>query len=144
MTVANATTLMDSQVWSSKIFDGDWIAPSGGEYAAVEPATGRTLGMVGRAAAADVRRAAAQAAEAHTAWARAPFLERAQVLRRAAALWQEHAAEIQDWLMRESGATPPMAGFQIHLAKPVNPEELVSTIYTLAGRSSQNSVTHSA
>ncbi|HEX6704576.1 MAG TPA: ABC transporter transmembrane domain-containing protein [Albitalea sp.] len=27
-----------------------------------------------------------------------------------------------------------MAGFQVHLAKPVNPNELVSTIYTLVGR----------
>ncbi len=116
MTVTDTTTLMDSQVWSGKIFDGDWIAPSGGEYAAVEPATGRTLGTVGRADAADVRHAAAQAAEAQAAWAHAPFLERAQVLRRAAALWQEYAAEIQDWLMRESGATAPMAGFQIHVA----------------------------
>ena len=116
MTVADATTLMDPQVWSGKLFDGDWSAPSGGEYAAVEPATGRTLGTVGRAGAADVRRAAAQAAAAQAAWARAPFDERAQVLRRAATLWQEHAAEVQGWLMRESGATPPMAGFQIHVA----------------------------
>jgi ATP-binding cassette subfamily B protein len=31
-----------------------------------------------------------------------------------------------------------MAGFQVHLAKPVNPHELVSTIYTLCGRSSSD------
>jgi DNA-binding response OmpR family regulator len=29
-----------------------------------------------------------------------------------------------------------MAGFQVHLAKPVNPDELVSTIYALVGRRS--------
>ena len=27
-----------------------------------------------------------------------------------------------------------MAGFQVHLAKPVDPRELVSTLYTLSGR----------
>ncbi|HJV59444.1 MAG TPA: ATP-binding cassette domain-containing protein, partial [Albitalea sp.] len=32
-----------------------------------------------------------------------------------------------------------MAGFQVHLAKPVKPEELVSTIYTLAGRTVDDS-----
>lgn len=31
-----------------------------------------------------------------------------------------------------------MAGFQVHLAKPVNPDELVSTIYALAGRKSSD------
>ncbi|WP_280155608.1 ABC transporter transmembrane domain-containing protein [Piscinibacter sp. XHJ-5] len=34
-----------------------------------------------------------------------------------------------------------MAGFQVHLAKPVNPGELVSTIYTLAGRTAGTSAT---
>jgi ATP-binding cassette, subfamily B, bacterial len=28
-----------------------------------------------------------------------------------------------------------MAGFQVHLAKPVNPDELITTIYALVGRS---------
>jgi ATP-binding cassette subfamily B protein len=34
-----------------------------------------------------------------------------------------------------------MAGFQVHLAKPVNPDELVSTVYTLAGRTSDTDST---
>jgi len=116
MTMATATTLMDPRTWSGKIFDGGWIAPGDGEYAALEPATGRTLGMVGRASTADVTRAAAHAAEAQVAWARLPFDARAGVLRRAAALWEAHAGEVIDWLMRESGSAPGMAGFQIHVA----------------------------
>jgi ATP-binding cassette subfamily B protein len=32
-----------------------------------------------------------------------------------------------------------MAGFQVHLAKPVNPSELVSTVFTLVGRSADAS-----
>jgi ATP-binding cassette subfamily B protein len=32
-----------------------------------------------------------------------------------------------------------MAGFQVHLAKPVNPGELVSTVFTLVGRSTDTS-----
>ncbi|MFL6664893.1 MAG: ABC transporter transmembrane domain-containing protein [Rhizobacter sp.] len=34
-----------------------------------------------------------------------------------------------------------MAGFQVHLAKPVNPNELVSTIYALVGRTSDTDST---
>src|SRR5947209_9996859 len=115
MTVAEAT-LMDSQVWSRKIFDGDWVAPEGGEISVVEPATGETLGSIGRAGKADVERAARRAAEAQVEWAQSSFLQRAEVLRRAAALWGEHAGEIMPWLMREGGQVTGMAGFQIHVA----------------------------
>jgi ATP-binding cassette subfamily B protein len=30
-----------------------------------------------------------------------------------------------------------MAGFQVHLAKPVDPQALIGTIYTLSGRGTQ-------
>lgn len=115
MTVAEAT-LMDSRVWSGKIFDGDWVAPEGGEITVVEPATGETLGSIGRAGKADVERAAKRAAEAQVEWAQTSFLQRAEVLRRAAALWGERADEIMPWLMREGGQAVGMAGFQLHVA----------------------------
>jgi benzaldehyde dehydrogenase (NAD) len=107
---------MDPQLWSGKIFDGDWVASEGGEITAIEPATGQKLGSIGRAGKADIERAAQRAAEAQVEWAQASFLQRAEVLRRAAALWGEHAAEVQEWLMREGGQTAGMAGFQIHVA----------------------------
>src|SRR5436305_8405824 len=116
MAVAETATLMNPETWSGKIFDGEWVAPAGGEISVIEPATGSTLGTVGRAGASDVERAAQRAAEAQRDWAQTPFLARAEILRRAAGLWQQHAAEIQDWLMREGGETAGMAGFQIHVA----------------------------
>lgn len=116
MTTATKTMLMDPRTWSGKIFDGAWIAPGDGEYTVVEPATGGVLGAVGRASTADVHRAAARAAAAQVAWARTSFDERAGVLRRAAALWERHAPEVMDWLVRESGSAQPFAGFQIHVA----------------------------
>jgi benzaldehyde dehydrogenase (NAD) len=114
--VAETTALMDPRTWSGKIFDGSWLPSSGGEFPVIEPATGHTLGTAGLAGAADVQRAAARAAEAQVSWAQLPFDARAQVLRRAAELWEQHAPEVMGWLIRESGATPPMAGFQIHVA----------------------------
>ena len=116
MTTISSATLMDPQVWTGKIFNGEWITPTGGEYQVVEPATGNRLGVVGRASLDDVRKAADRAAEAQKAWARTPFDERARVLRRAGQIWEEHAADVQEWIIRESGSTAPKAGFELHVA----------------------------
>ena len=116
MTTISPSTLMDAQVWTGKIFNGTWIEPTGGEYQVVEPATGNRLGVIWRASVDDVRRAAEQAAEAQRAWARTPFDERARVLRRAGQIWEEQAADVQEWIIRESGSTGPKAGFELHVA----------------------------
>ena len=115
-TKASETSLMDERVWTGKIFNGEWIAAQGGEFPVFEPATGRHIGIIGRADVSDVRRAAAQAAQAQTVWASTPFSERAAVLRRAGSLLEEQAAEIQSWLIRESGSTGPKAAFELHVA----------------------------
>ncbi len=49
-------------------------------------------------------------------WAARRPTERAAVLRRAGLLFEEHAAEIQDWIVRESGAIPPKAQLETHVA----------------------------
>ncbi len=116
MTMTTSTRLMDPQIWTGKIFNGDWITPTGGEYPVVEPATGAQLGVVGRAGLEDVRQAADRAAEAQKAWAQAPFDRRARVLRHAGQIWEEQAAEVRDWIIRESGSTVPKAGFELHVA----------------------------
>lgn len=38
------------------------------------------------------------------------------MLRRAGLLWEEHAAEIGDWIVRESGGIPAKAGLETHTA----------------------------
>src|SRR5438128_134966 len=129
MTTTTSTTFMDPQIWTGKIFNGDWIKSTGGEYAVVEPATGTQLGVAGQASLEDVRQAAEQAAEAQKAWAQAPFDLRARILRRAGQLWEEHAADIQEWIIRESGSTVPKTGFELHVA--------ASECYEAAGLASQ-------
>ena len=116
MTTKASETLMDERIWTSKIFNGEWIPAAGGEIPVIEPATGSRIGMIGRADVGDVRRAAEQAAKAQVAWANTSFNERAAVLRRAGFLLEEQAAEIQSWLIRESGSTGPKAGFELHVA----------------------------
>ena len=48
---------------------------------------------------------ALRAREAQVSWAAAPFSERAAVMRRAAELWATYSADIQGWLIHESGGT---------------------------------------
>ena len=95
--------LLESADWSGRIFSGGWVTGGGQSYPALEPATGRTLGQVGAAAASDVDRAVRRARAAQGEWAATSYEVRAAVLRRAADLLEQHEAEIADWAIREAG-----------------------------------------
>ncbi|WP_028637107.1 benzaldehyde dehydrogenase [Nocardioides sp. URHA0032] len=109
-------TLLDPQTWTGKLFIDGWTDGGGGTAASIEPATGETLGSYGVASVEDVRRAASRAADAQKEWAARRPEERAAVLRRAGDLFEQHAEEIQDWIVRESGGIPPKAGLETHVA----------------------------
>ncbi len=51
-------TLLDPEIWTSRLFSGGWTEPSGGDASVVEPATGAQLGRIGVANAEDVDAAA--------------------------------------------------------------------------------------
>jgi benzaldehyde dehydrogenase (NAD) len=108
-------TLLDEASWTSTIVVDGWERVEG-DYAVVEPATGKELGRLGRAQVADVARAAERAVAAQRDWAAVPYTQRAKVLRRAGDLFEANADEIQSWLVREAGSIPPKAGFEIHTA----------------------------
>ncbi len=112
-------SLLDNGIWTGKIQLGGWVAGGAGERAVVEPATGQELGRVGLASVADVRTAAARAAEAQVDWAKTSYQARAAVLRRAGELWQQHTEEISRWIIRETGAIPPKAGLETWFAASV-------------------------
>ena len=110
--------LLDESRWNDLIFsDGAWGPGTGARSDVVEPATGEALGRITMATPDDVARAARTAAAAQREWAATPHTRRAAVLRRAAALWTEHAEEITWWNVREVGAVPGMAGFAVHVAE---------------------------
>ena len=109
-------SLLDPSIWTSSVHSGGWIPSSGGDVAVREPATGDELGRVGLADATDVANAGAAAAKAQLEWARTPFEERAAVLRRAGLLFERYAAEIEEWIVRETGAIPPKAQLETHIA----------------------------
>ncbi|MFE3182688.1 benzaldehyde dehydrogenase [Streptomyces violascens] len=102
-------TLLDPKTWQPRTL-------AGREYEVVEPATGESLGGVTLAAGEDVDAAAEAAVAAQAAWARAPHVERAAVLRRAGDLFAHHADELREWLVRESGSVSGKADFELHVA----------------------------
>jgi benzaldehyde dehydrogenase (NAD) len=102
--------------WDGKIFVNGWVDGGAAPIPVTEPATGGQLATVGGASPEDVARAAGLAAAAQESWRAVPPSERAAVLRKAGALWEEHAEEIQGWIVRESGAIPPKAALETAIA----------------------------
>jgi len=108
--------LLDPSIWTDKIYVNGWREGGAGSADAVEPATGKALGSYGVASVDDVLEAARTAAAAQKEWAARKPEERAAVLRRAGALWEEHAEELGGWIIREAGSIPPKAGLETHSA----------------------------
>src|SRR6201986_2035000 len=109
-------TFLKDETWNGQVFSGGWVTPQGGTAAVTEPATGAELGRIGIATPADVSRAVQLASAAQPAWGAMPHTERAAILRRAALLWEENAAEIEGWVIRETGKIGPAAQFETHVS----------------------------
>ncbi len=108
--------LLDEALWDGKAFNDGWQTTAGGTAEVREPATGAVLGRVGIGNAADVEAACARAAQRQPSWASTGFQERAAILRRAGQLFEEHAKEIQQWVIREGGSVPGKAELETHIA----------------------------
>lgn len=100
-------------LWSEKAFDGQWSAVGGGVMDVTNPATRAVIGRLGLASPEDVVRCARLARAAQPAWAAEPPQKRADILNKAADLLQQNAAELIDWIMRESGSIEPKAAIEI-------------------------------
>ena len=102
--------------WDSKIFVGGWTDGGAEPIPVIAPATGEQLAAVGCASPDDVTDAAVLAAAAQQKWWAAPPSERAAIMRNAGSLWEEHADELQSWIIRESGSIPAKAGWETTVA----------------------------
>lgn len=103
-----------SDIWHGKVYSDGWITTASGTSPILEPATGSVLGQVGVAAPFDADRAVTSAAKAKKEWAKQPFTERAKVMRNAAALLLERAAEFNYWNARECGSVLPKVQFELN------------------------------
>ena len=110
------TTLLGDPRWHSNILSGGWVPGSGAALDIIEPATGKQLGTIGSASPDDVHTAAKRAAAAQKQWASMVPTQRAAILRKAGLLFEEYAEELQSWIMQETGAIPPKADLELHVA----------------------------
>jgi len=109
-------TFLDGAPWQGNISDVGWRPGGAGDAPVIEPATGETLARVGRASVDDVATAAQAAVDAQGAWAALPFTARSAILRGAGQLFNDHAAELAEWIVRESGGIQPKADLELHVA----------------------------
>ncbi len=85
---------------------GEWVDARGGEtYDVVDPSTGEVVGTVPKGGTADAERATKAAREAFDRgpWPRMKAAERAEILRKAAALIRERAADLARLESRQMG-----------------------------------------
>ena len=110
--MATTATLLGDHTATGQIFSNGWVeAPQTVDV--IEPATGEVIGVGGIADAVFVAKACAGAARAQPDWAAVEPAERAAVMERAAELLAEHQAELEGWIIRESGSTQPKAEIEI-------------------------------
>ena len=86
------------------LIDNQWCdAASGKTLPVVNPATGLEIGRVAFAGIADLDRALASAAKGFAIWRNTPAIERSNIMRKAAVLMRERAAEIGALMTQEQG-----------------------------------------
>jgi benzaldehyde dehydrogenase (NAD) len=107
-------TGLNPDVWRKKIFRSGWSDAGGPPITVREPATGDTLGEVGRATPEDVARATRKARAAQPDWAAHPLVGRAGIFRQAARWLEDNADEVKEWIVRETGSIPDKAGVELN------------------------------
>jgi benzaldehyde dehydrogenase (NAD) len=109
-------SLSEVSDWSVNLLRPGLNVATGPSASVMEPATGDALGEIAVGTVKDVNAAAQRAVRAQPGWARIPYEERAAVLRRAGDLFAEHAADIENWIIREAGSVPAKAQLETHIA----------------------------
>ncbi len=97
-----------------RLYDGgQWRQATGGSRAVIEPATGRSLGQVGIASAADMHAAIETAAAAQKAWAATAPRDRSAVLLKAAQALQARFDDYAMAIARETGGIVPKGQHEV-------------------------------
>ncbi|MFI0981264.1 aldehyde dehydrogenase family protein [Streptomyces sp. NPDC021093] len=96
------------------LIGGEWVAPDGGHYEVINPATEEVVGLAPEASRDQVYEAADAARDAFDSWSRTKPEERAAVLDRAADIIRREAAGYAQLAQAETGATTGTArGMQV-------------------------------
>jgi len=100
--------------------NGEWCdAQSGATLDVLNPATGEKIGTVARASIADLDRALAAAQAGFATWRKMSALERASLMRKAAALVRERADSIARLMTQEQGKPLAEARIEVNSAADI-------------------------
>ncbi len=84
------------------LINGVWLAGRGAEFSKTDPLDNLPLWQANSANIDDVTAACTAAREAFPAWARTPFAQREQLVKRFAALLEEHKQHLAETISRET------------------------------------------
>ncbi|MFJ3694860.1 aldehyde dehydrogenase family protein [Streptomyces sp. NPDC090052] len=105
---------MNARQEQGLFIDGEWVAPDGGHYDVINPATEESVGPAPEASREQVYAAAAAARAAFAGWSRTAPEERSAILARAAGIMQREFLPYAALAQAESGATTGTArGMQV-------------------------------
>jgi benzaldehyde dehydrogenase (NAD) len=113
--VAMVQTVLASNNWHKKIFNGKWVVASGGEIEVTAKASASSLGILGVASPDDVGAAAREGKAAQAEWARTPGPVRGDVVRRFSTLILEHGTEIAAQIVAETGSIGPKGQWEVEM-----------------------------
>jgi signal transduction histidine kinase len=109
-------TYVDTQLF----IDGQWQdAADGRSLPVFNPATGAEIGRVAHAGKADLDKAVAAACKGFETWRDMTPAERSKIMRKAAALVRERAAQIAPLLTQENGKPLPEARVEVMAAADI-------------------------
>lgn len=100
--------------WSGRGYIGGWTALEG-TTPVVSPSSGKTLATAGLGGAGDIASAVECARTAQSDWSARPAPERAEVMRRAAAVVEAQRETLERWLIDEAGSAHGKAAFEVGL-----------------------------
>jgi len=110
------------------LVDGERVDAHGGAtFERRDPVTGQQATCAAAASVEDVNRVVAAAHRAFDAWSQTGPSQRRRLLLKAADLMESREAEFVDLMLRETGATAPWAGFNVHLGAGILREAAAMT-----------------
>jgi len=104
---------LNNDNWNGKLFNGAYVDAGGGTQSVIEPAVGEPLMQVGIATATDVAATTAIAAAAQKEWVATPPRDRAAILTKAAAIFQQNFDELALYVARETGGLLPKGQHEV-------------------------------
>ena len=109
-------SFLDPALWTGKVYTDGWTDGAAGALEVREAATGDVLGDIGIASVAQARKPRARLQPPNTTGRDCGLPNAPQCCAAPALCSKQHGAEIEEWIVRESGGTRAKAGAEVQAA----------------------------